>query len=207
MHSGFHASGRLLTILVLSLMLGQVASAYNPASHIERPFGVGPTYMVFMAGGGKLNDGDQARTCYAFNAVMRPHRAADFYHPFFAWNNALVLQVDKQGGGPASIRSADMIMRHYLSDMRPLDAGRSLFLGLGAGISHAKWALPVTEQGVNPGHGSADAFTFLVEFGLEWNLDPALVLVGKGQYRLYNRGGHDISGWSLQAGAGLPFPF
>jgi len=194
-------------LVALWVLMAAPVSAYDPDSHIERPPGQGPVYVTAMAGGGSLTDGDQARTGYAVNAIIRPHRAADFFNEFFAWNNALVLQVDKQGGGPAQILSADFIVRHYLADMRGLEGGRAFFVGLGTGISEAKWALPVEEPDVDPGHERANAFTFLAEVGLEWNLDPALVLVGKGQYRLYNRGGHDLSGWSLQAGAGLPFPF
>ena len=55
--------------------------------------------------------------------------------------------------------------------------------------------------------GASDGFSFPVEGGLEWNFDAALVLVGKAQYRLYDRGGHNHSGWSLHLGFGLPFPF
>lgn len=201
----------LQTVLILSLLatlcVAGPAGAYDPDSRIERPFGKGCSYVMVTAGGGSLNDGDQARTGYTVAAVMRPHRAADFFPQFFAWNNALVLQVNKEGGGPASLLSADAVVRHYLGQMRGNDDGRALFVGLGTGLSEAKWAREVTEPGVDPGHGTETAFSFLIEFGLEWNLDPALVLVGKGQYRLYNRGGHDLSGWSLQAGAGLPLPF
>ena len=110
--------------------------------------------------------------------------------------------MDSQGGGPASIISGDVGLRHYLSDMRPVSGGRSFFLGLGLGVSHASW-----ERQPDSPDGSADAFSFLAEGGLEWNLDPALVLIGKGQYRLYDRGGHNHSGWSIHLGFGLPFPF
>jgi len=174
----------------------------DPRSHLQRPPGLGPTYLMASAGGGSLADGDQARPGYSLSVVFRPHRAADFHHPLYAWNTGLVLQIDRQGGGPATIISGDAILRRYLADMRPRDAGRAAFLGLGAGISHAKWQ----DQPDNP-DGSADGFSFLVELGLEWNLDRALVLTGKGQYRLYDRGGHDLSGWSLHGGVGLPFPF
>ncbi|MEZ4388433.1 MAG: hypothetical protein R3D98_12850 [Candidatus Krumholzibacteriia bacterium] len=193
-----------LPIIVAGLLClvasSTLATSYDPASHITRPPGKGPTYVVVTGGGGRLADGDQPRPGYAVSAILRPHRAADFANALYAWNTALVLQVDKQGGGPATILSGDLIRRHYLDDMRDLAGGRAWFVGLGAGISHASWVLPADS-------GAADAFSFLVEAGLEWNLDPALVLVGKGQYRLYNRGGHDLSGWSLQAGFGLPFPF
>ncbi len=200
-----------LPILIVGLLLllasTSLATDYDPASHIQRPPGKGLTYVVVTGGGGKLADGDQARPGYTVTAVMRPHRAADFYNALYAWNTAMVLQVDKQGGGPATILSGDLILRHYLDDMRETGGGRAWFLGLGAGISHASWSTAAERAGDPAVGGSADAFSFLVEGGLEWNLDPALVLVGKGQYRLYNRGGHDLSGWSLQAGFGLPFPF
>ncbi|MBD3222767.1 hypothetical protein GF314_16170 [bacterium] len=176
-------------------------------SHVQRPHGQGIAYLVVTGGGGQLADGDQPRPGYTISAVLRPHRAADFYHLLYAWNTALVLQVDKQGGGPARILSGDLILRHYLSDMRANDGGRAFFFGLGAGLSHADWRTPAASAQGSPTVGSADAPTFLAEFGLEWNLDPALVLMGKGQYRLYDRDGHDLSGWTLQAGAGLPLPF
>ena len=174
----------------------------DPRSHLQRPPGLGPTYVTASAGGGSLADGDQPRPGYSLAVVFRPHRAADFHHPLYAWNTGLVLQIDRQGGGPATIISGDAILRRYLADMRPRDAGRAAFLGLGAGISHAKWQ----DQPDSP-DGSADGFSFLLEVGLEWNLDRALVLTGKGQYRLYDRGGHNLSGWSLHGGVGLPFPF
>lgn len=184
-----------------------LATDDDPASHIQRPPGKGPTYVVATAGGGALADGDQPRPGYTVSAVLRPPRAADFANALYAWNTALVLQVDKQGGGPATIISGDLIMRHYLGDMRQPDAGRAWFVGMGAGISHARWEVFSGDDDQAPVGGAADAFTFLVEAGLEWNLDPALVLVGKAQYRLYDRGGHDLSGWTLQGGLGLPFPF
>lgn len=195
------------TVICLVFLLASAAPAFegDPASHILRPPGKGPTYVVLSGGVGQLADGDGIATGYAVSAVMRPHRAADFHDPLYAWNTALVLQVDKQGGGAATILSGDLILRHYLGDMRSLDGGRAWFVGLGAGLSHASWTTAGVDGGP-PGGGSADAFTFLLEAGLEWNLDPALVLVGKGQYRLYDRGGHDLSGWTLQVGFGLPFP-
>jgi hypothetical protein len=177
-------------------------SAYDPRSRIQRPPVKGPTYITASAGSGQLADGDQPRPGYSFSVIFRPHRAADFFNPLYAWNTGLVLQVDKQGGGPAEIISGDAILRHYLSDMRPVDGGKSFFVGLGAGISHAAWS----RQPDAP-DGSSDNFSFLAEGGLEWNFDPALVLIGKGQYRLYDRGGHNHSGWSIHLGLGLPFPF
>jgi len=199
-----------LAIVAVSLLVVFLSSApgasYDPMSHVQRPPGKGPTYVTATGGVGQLADGDEMRRGYTLAAVMRPHRAADFHNPFYAWNMALVLQIDKQGGGPATILSADAIMRRYLADMRGLEGGRALFVGLGAGLSHASWSTPGAVDEPATG-GSADAFTFLVELGLEWNLDPALVLVNKGQYRLYDRGGHDLSGWTLQIGIGLPFPF
>lgn len=197
-------------VLAISLLLllapSASAGSYDASSHVQRPPGTGPTYVTATGGVGQLADGDGMRRGYTLAAVMRPHRAADFHNPFFAWNMALVLQIDKQGGGPATIVSGDAVMRRYLADMRGLEGGRAVFIGLGAGISHASWTTAGADGEPATG-GSTDAFTFLAEFGLEWNLDPALVLVGKGQYRLHDRGGHDLSGWTLQMGVGLPFPF
>jgi len=191
-------------LLLLWLLCGQSragAPRYDPLSRIQRPPVAGVAYVTAAGATGQIADGDQLRPGYSFSVIFRPHRAADFYHPLYAWNTALVLQVDKQGGGPASILSADVGLRHYLADMRPLAAHRAVFLGFGAGISHVEWE---PRRGAA---GAADNISFLAEVGLEWNLDPALVLVGKGQYRLYHRGGHDHSGWSLHAGAGFPLPF
>jgi len=196
----------MLALFVLLCATIAVGQEYDPNSRIQRPPGKGPTYVMVAAGGGNLADGDQVRPGYSITMVFRPHRAADFYNGLYAWNTALVLQVDKQGGGPAGILSGDMVLRHYLSDMRPFAGGRSVFFGLGAGISHVDWTTPAS-NGQAGSSGSADGFSFLTELGMEWNLDPALVLVGKGQYRLYNRGGHDHSGWSVHLGAGIPFPF
>jgi hypothetical protein len=158
--------------------------------------------VTFAGGGGALADGDQARPGYSVALVARPHRAADFYNGLYAWNTGLVLQVDRQGGGPATIISGDLILRRYLADMRPFSGGKAAFFGMGVGLSHVEWS----HREDRP-DGATDNFSFLAELGFEWNLDPALVLVGKGQYRLYNRGGIDHSGWSVHLGAGLPWPF
>ncbi len=192
----------LVTLLLLVPSVRGETPTYDPRSHIQRPPVKGPTYITASAGAGAVADGDQARPGYSFSVIFRPHRAADFFSGLYAWNTGLVLQVDKQGGGPASIISGDLILRRYLSDMRPVVGGRSFFLGMGVGISHAEWS----NQPDAP-DGSSDNFSFLVEGGLEWNFDPALVLMGKGQYRLYDRGGHNHSGWSIHLGFGLPFPF
>lgn len=175
---------------------------YDPHSRIQRPFGQGAAYFTAAAALGQLREAEGVQSGYCLAAVLRPHRAADFYDALYAWNTALVLQVDKQGDQTASILSGDLVLRRYLGDMRPAGAGRAVFLGLGAGISHVAWAARDGAAG-----GSADAFAFLAEAGLEWNLNPALVLLGKGQYRLYDRGGHDHSGWSVHVGAGVPLPF
>lgn len=195
-------------VLLSALLMASVAAAteYDPASRIQRPPGQGPTYVVVTGSGGLLADGDQIRPGYSMTVILRPHRAADFNHALYAWNTALVLQIDKQGGGPARLLSGDFVLRHYFADMRPVSGGRAGFLGFGVGLSHASWQTARSSPS-RVETGSADAFTFLVEAGAEWNLDPALVLVGRGQYRLYNRGGHDLSGWSVHVGAGLPFPF
>jgi hypothetical protein len=196
----------LVLLLVILFFLVDAAradeAAYDPRSRIERPPGKGPTYLTAAAATGQLVDGDQARPGYSFSIVFRPHRAADFMNALYAWNTGLVLQGDWQGGGPAAIGSLDLAMRRYLADMRPMAGGQSVFLGLGVGISHAEWS----RQPDSP-DGSSDGFSFLTELGYEWNLDPTLVLIGKGQYRLYNRGGHNHSGWSLHLGIGFPFPF
>lgn len=190
-------------VLVTAVSPGGAADqAFDSGSRLQRPPGKGPTYITASVGAGKVADGDQVRMGHRLAVVFRPHRAADFLHGLYAWNTALVLQAEKQGGGTAEIVSGDLVLRRYLADMRPVDAGRSFFLGLGGGISHVAW----NSQPDSP-DGSADNFSFLVEAGLEWNFDRALVLVGKGQYRLYDRGGHNHSGWSLHAGFGLPFPF
>ena len=196
----------LAALLLLLFLFIDAAHAetpqYDPRSRIQRPPVKGPTFITASIATGKLADGDQVRPGYSFSVIFQPHRAADFFNALYAWNTGLILQVDKQGGGSATIISGDIILRRYLADMRPVEGGRSFFLGLGAGISHVDWS----DQPDTP-DGSGDGFSFLVETGLEWNLDPALVLVGKGQYRLYDRGGHNHSGWSLHLGFGLPFPF
>jgi hypothetical protein len=194
--------GLLAVLLPLAGTQTMADDHLAPDSRLQRPPGRGPTYVTASGATGHLRDGDQVRPGYSLGVVFRPHRAADFHPPLYAWNMGLVLQIDRQGGGPATLISGDLILRRYLADMRPFAAGRAAFVGLGAGIAHASWS----HQPDTP-DGSADGFAFLVEFGLEWNLDRALVLTGKGQYRLYDRGGHDLSGWSLHAGIGLPFPF
>ncbi len=166
------------------------------------PRGKGPAYAVVSAAMGQVNDGDGPAVGHSVSVIFRPHRAADFQRSLYAWNTALVLQVEKQGDEAASTISADIVLRRYVSDMRPREAGRSAFVGLGAGISRGAWPA----RGERPG-GAVENFSFLVEAGLERNLSRTLVLLGKGQYRLFDRGGHDHSGWSVHLGAGLPLPF
>ena len=171
-------------------------------SRIQRPHGPGVVYLAAAAAAGQLGAGCGVQPGYSLSLICRPHRAADFLNSLYALNTALVLQVDKQGDKTASILSGDLVLRRYLGDMRALTTGRSAFIGLGAGISHVAWG-----PGDRTPGGSADNFSFLAEAGLEWNPNPKLVLVGKGQYRLYNRDGHDHSGWSVHLGAGLPLSF
>jgi opacity protein-like surface antigen len=208
-HRSARALSRSMPALVAMILLAAAlapaaadAADTDPRSRLQRPPGKGPTYITASLGAGKLADGDQVRMGHRVAVVFRPHRAADFLHGLYAANMGLVLQAEKQGGGTAEIASGDLVLRRYLGDMRPVDAGRAVFLGLGAGISHVAW-----RDQPDSADGSADNFSFLVEAGLEWNFDRTLVLVGKGQYRLYDRGGHNHSGWSLHAGFGLPFPF
>lgn len=198
---------RALPLLLLGLWLagGQVradSGQPDPRSRIQRPAGHGVAYLVAAAAVGKLNDGLDLQAGHSVSLICRPHRAADFLPSLYARNTALVLQVDKQGADETSILSADIVLRRYLGDMRAPTAGRAVFAGLGAGISHAAWSARGQAAG-----GSSDAFSFLAEAGLEWNLDTALVLLVRGQYRLYDRDGHDHSGWSAHLGLGLPSPF
>lgn len=191
----------LLLLMWLLIGHGRAETArQDPHSRIQRPHGHGVTLVTAAAALGQLNDGDGMSPGYSFSVVFRPHRAADFQPAFYAWNTALVLQVDRQGDDAASILSADIVARRYLGDMRPMNARRAVFVGLGGGISHVKHG----GREAAPG-GSAENFSFLTEVGLEWNLVSSLVLVGKGQYRLYDRDGRDHSGWSMHLGAGLPF--
>lgn len=175
---------------------------FDPGSRIQRPPGRGVTYLVAAGAAGQLGSGNSVQPGYSVSVIFRPHRAADFQNAFYARNTGLVLQVDKQGDDAASILSGDLVVRRYMGDMRPLAAGRAVFAGIGAGISRAQWS----SEGAMTG-GSAENFSFLAETGLEWNLNRTLVLMAKGQYRLYKRGGRDHSGWSAHLGAGLPLPF
>ncbi len=192
-------------LFLLWLLSGQSRAEtdrYDPRSRIQRPHGTGVAYLAAAAALGQLGEGQGVEPGYSVAVIFRPHRAADFHHALFAWNTALVLQVDRQGDDGAATVSGDLIARRYFGDMRAAAAGRAMFAGLGAGISRAEWG-----AGQEAGAGTASDLSFLLEAGLEWNLNPALVLVGKGQYRLLDRDGRNHSGWSLHLGAGVPLPF
>jgi len=202
------APGRMCRVAGLVLLVGVVAVARaddggeRPAwSRLGRPVERAPVLLTGALNTGGLFAHEQLQPGYTVGVLMRPARAAELLGGLYARNVGLVLRVDVHGAGTQRRTiSGDLVFRRYLSDMRPVRAGRSLFWGLGVGVTEARAPLPTGK-----GHTS-NGFSFLGEVGLETAPKAGLVLLLAAQYRHYQHDGFDYAGWSCRAGLGIPFP-
>ena len=111
----------------------------------------------------------------------------------------MVLQVDYQELFTSyRIQSGDLIFRRYLVD--PDRSGMLPFLGPGIGVSEVTFAL-------DDDRGQENYWSLLAEFGVEMRLGNSLLLLGRGQYRLYDHNGHDYTNWSARVGLGTALPW
>jgi hypothetical protein len=170
-----------------------------PRSALARPDRPDPVYVLGNLTTGMATAYGSLKPGYGVTLLFRPSKAAEFLGALYDWNTSLVLQADyRPVDDRRRLLAADFILRRYLGDMRTPGAGRSLFVGLGAGGAEVTW--PVGADGSS----SETWYSYLVECGLENTPRPGLVVCAKAQWRLYRHSGRDYSGWTLQIGAGIP---
>jgi hypothetical protein len=172
-----------------------------PRSRMDRPASA-EAFLAAQAGIGGAFSRANDHFGYGGQIIFHPAAASSFLDALYDWNTALVLQGDYQEMFHSyRIRSGDLILRRYL---RPAGAGGKSgsllpFLGLGIGISQISFPLDAataTETNWAP----------LAEGGWEVHLQDGPLLLCRGQYRHYDRGGHNYSNWTVRAGVGLPLP-
>ena len=196
----------LVSLLLVSPVLAQSSTRYtskrleSPRATLNQPFDA----PIFLGGYGQFGGGfdyDQGQPGYGGIIMFRPGSAANFLPFLYDWNSSLVLQVDYQKVSSTSrILSGDLIIRHYFDDMRDPHTKVSTFVGGGVGGSEV-----ILPPGADKSHDQY--WSFLVEFGQEWNYPERCIIFVKGQFRYYNYGGYNFSTWSVQAGFGFPLPW
>jgi len=114
----------LASLLVSTVALGQYNSGHS-SSRLENPRGVLNQPFdspIFLGAYGQLGGGldhDQGQLGYGAFFMFRPGSASNFFRFLHDWNSSLVLQADYQKvSADSRILSGDLIIRHYLKDMR-----------------------------------------------------------------------------------------
>lgn len=173
-----------------------------PRSRLGRP-NDDPILLTGYAalGGGIDEDWDHGLIGYGGAIVFRPASAAGFLDLLYDWNAGLVLQVDYQNlSDTDEVLAADIIARHYFGD-RGYD-GTEVMIFVGAGLGTARFSVP--------GSGGTLTDNYLCsafELGQEWLVDGRGYFFLKGQFRYHLHQGYNYRVWSVQAGAGIPWPF
>jgi len=171
-----------------------------PRSRLGRPFDA-PIYLSVygsIGGGFKFEHGKPG---YGGALVFRPGCAANFLDFLYDLNTAMVLQADYQKVAERErILSGDLVLRHYLRDVRDPATDRTPFVGVGIGGSEI--LLPVADGG-----GTEKYWSWLLEAGAERTLDRKYLFFVKVQFRRYSHGAYDYSTWSASIGAGIPVPW
>lgn len=171
-----------------------------PESRLGRAEGEPPFICGHLALGGAFEHGN-GQVGYGGAVIFRPAAAADFLDFLYGWNCGLVLQADRLAlGDGGRVLSADLLLRHYLSERGDSDTSVLPFFGGGVGASSA-WPGP---DGDAPG---LKYWSLVLEGGQEWRYARGHLLVVKGQLRLLRQDGVDWTTWSVLAGLGLPFPW
>jgi hypothetical protein len=169
-----------------------------PGSRIDRPPERGPVFVAVFASVGGTMEYDPLRWGGGVNFIFRPLAAADFINFLYRWNTAMVLQAEYRSvSGDRDLLSADFILRRYEDDMRPVRGGGSSFWGLGVGATQATYIGDSTSA-------APRGFSGLLEVGHEWNNEHGVLLFADFQFRFFNHGGLDYTGWSVHCGAGMP---
>jgi len=203
----FHRAGRLrawLLVTALILLPGTVLAENPrlalPRSHLGQPEPA-PIFLTGYLGFGGAPDYDLGSLGYGGQIIFQPGSASAFLNQLYSWNSSLIIQFDYQKVTEDSrILSADLIVRHYLSDRRLPETLEALFVGAGIGASHVR--LPLGEP-----DSETSYFSFVAEMGKEWDLRRDLLVVTRFQFRYYNYGGYNVSTWAFSVGAGIPVPW
>lgn len=171
-----------------------------PAGHLGRSEEEPPFVCVHGAFGASFS-GAQGELGYGGSIVFLPAAAASFLDLLYDWNTGLVLQYDRLGLADGGyVRSCDLVFRHYFAG-RPRGAGAVLpFVGGGPGVS----SVTARSGGLT---GLPNDWCWVLEGGQEWRTSRSRLLFVKAQVRILNVNGHDVTRWSVLAGAGLPFPW
>lgn len=171
-----------------------------PAGHLDRPPEEPPFICAYGAFGASFGGAD-GHFGYGGSIIFLPPAASGFLDRLYEWNTGVALQYDKLGladGG--HVRSCDLIFRRYFAERSRGLTRAQPFAGAGVGVSS------VTAT-VGELRGLPNDWSWVLEGGQEWRTGGRRLLFVKAQVRLLNVSGHDVSRWSLQAGAGLPFPW
>ncbi len=173
----------------------------QPPSSFLGPDGKGDIYVGgFLQGGGAFKY-DTVHSGYGGQLIFRPSAAADFLPFLYNWNCGGVLQIENQTLGPnMGLLSADGILRRYTDDVRNPENTGSTFVGVGVGATRVD--PPAGYRG-----SSVKYWSVLLEAGREWQVRREYLLWVRAQYRHYNWAGVDYRNWTLQVGAGMPWPF
>jgi len=212
-------AGRFLAVAAVAALLasGPIAARAGiddlPRRSLDRPAEAGSVYLVGLASVGTATDRGGVRAGCGGELIFRPHAAADLHRPFYDWNTGLVFHGEYFSvDSGRDFGAGDIILRRYLADMRRGPAGRSWFIGLGAGIGRATEprSAPVVEGAES--EGSSDSrkvrdFTFLIETGCEWSPADGCALLAKIQWRFFRCGEIDYTNALLMVGAGVPVPW
>ena len=171
-----------------------------PRSHLSAPYDPATFLGIYGQVGGGLSY-DQGQMGGGAFIMFRPARAAEFLPFLYDWNCSLLLQADWQRVAPESrLKSADLVMRRYLGEMRGSGRKVAPFLGFGVGASSALKA-----PGQSPRQDKY--WSWLVEAGQEWNMDGRYLVFFKLQFRRFSRPDFPFSTWSAAAGVALPTPW
>lgn len=209
---GFAGTGWLIcgwlvvSLLASSFSWAQPSGRYT-SKRLELPRGTLNQPLedhIFLGLFGQVGGGfefQNGKLGYGGKILFRPGSAAHFLRALHDWNASLYIQADYQKvSNENRIFSGDVVIRPYWDDMRDPGSKVSPFFGVGIGASEVE--LPP---------GSTDRFqkswSWLVEIGQEWTHQGKYMIEVKAQYRRYKKGEFDFSTWSVQAGAGVPWPW
>lgn len=173
-----------------------------PPSRLGRPYEAPVLLVGHAAVGGGLHEAwSSGRVGYGGALVFRPASAANFLDFLYDWNAGGVLQVEQQHLGPEDeVLALDGIVRRYFGDRGDGDTEVMRFAGAGAGV--ARFSVPGTA-----GAESDRYLCSVFEVGQEWLVDGRGYFFVKGQFRYHLHRGRNYRVWSVQAGAGIPYPF
>ncbi len=172
-----------------------------PRSHLHRPFEEPIILSGFLSAGGGLNSGwSQGEVGYGGAIIFRPGSAVNFLDFLYDWNAGAVIQVDHQSlGENDEVLAIDGIIRRYFGDRGQGSTEVVPFLGLGLGA--ARFTVPNTDGVVTDKY-----FCAVAELGQEWWHDHRWFFLAKAQFRYHLHRDLNYRVWSLQVGAGIPFP-